>query len=238
MPILRKWEYNGAICGIWKVTETTDELRSLLTDKSFTPEFFIYKSYSRQLEFLAVRALIRELTGAEQRVLHYESGKPYLDGCKSKISISHTKGYVAVVLHPEKETGIDIEYRSDRVKKVVTRFISDKEMSLIDNRLLFITDEDEKDCAMVNMYLLFWSAKETMFKMLDSSGVDFLEHLQVRSIIISELYTKSDGFSFPEVGVFYGELETVAFKDPGNDVEMNIELYVSQDFVCTYSVSD
>ena len=90
----------------------------------------------------------------------------------------------------------------------------------------------------MNMYLLFWSAKETMFKMLDSSGVDFLEHLQVRSIIIPELYTKSDGFSFPEAGVFYGELETVAFKDPENDVEMNIELYVSQDFVCTYSVSE
>lgn len=238
MPILRKWEYGGAICGIWKVTETTDELRSLLTDKSFTPDFFSYKSSSRQLEFLAVRVLIKELTGVEYRVSHYESGKPYLDGCKSKISISHTKGYVAVVLHPEKETGIDIEYRSDRVKKVVERFISEKEMSLICDKLLFITDEDEKDCAMVNMYLLFWSAKETMFKMLDSSGVDFLEHLHINSIIVPELYMKSNGYSFPEEGVFYGEMQTVALKESGNDVRMNIKLYVSRSFVCTYSVSD
>ena len=233
MPILRKWEYNGAICGIWKVTETTDELRYLLTDKSFTPEFFSYKSYSRQIEFLAVRALIRELTGAEQRVLHYESGKPYLDGCKSKISISHTKGYVAVALHPEKETGIDIEYRSDRVKKVVTRFISDKEMSLIDEKLYPITDESTNDFVRVNMYLLFWSSKETIFKVLNAEGVDFIDHLQISSMFLSDKITAVNEFS--EIGFSYGFIEAVELKTRLHK-RIRIEMYVSKDFVCTYSV--
>ena len=236
MPILRKWEYNGAVCGIWKVTETIDELRSLLTEKSFTPEFFNYKSPSRQLEFLAVRVLIKELTGLENRILHFESGKPYIEGCKSRISISHTKGYVTVALHPDQEIGIDIEYRSDRVKKVVTRFIGDREMSLIDNKLSLIADEYEKEHAKVNIYLLFWSAKETMFKMLDSDGVDFIEHLHINSVLIPGLHSKNNVFS--ELDASEGEVEALALKNSGNDKNMLIKFYVSQDFVCTYGVLD
>lgn len=233
MPLLRKWEYNGAVCGIWKVTETTDELRSLLTDKSFTPEYFSYKSSSRQLEFLAVRALVRELTGTECRILHFESGKPYMEGSKCKISISHTKGFVAVAIHPDQETGIDIEYRSDRVKKVVTRFISDREMSLIDNKLSFVTDEYERECAAVNMYLLFWSAKETMFKMSDSSAVDFKVHLRVNSILFPEL--RSKGNCYPETGAMEAEMRCEA-KTSGNIRNVRVMFYAFQDFVCTYSV--
>ena len=140
MPLLRKFEYNGASCGIWRVSETAEELRSLLTEKSFTREFYNYKSSSRQLEYLAVRVLLRELMGGEFKILHHESGKPYLDDSSSRISISHTKGFVAVIVHPEKEVGIDIEYHSDRVKKVVGRFISSAEMSLIDEKVSVLSD--------------------------------------------------------------------------------------------------
>ena len=68
MPLLKKWEYDGAVCGIWKVTETIDELRSLLTDKSITPDFDNYKSPSRRLEFLAVRALLASILGKECKI--------------------------------------------------------------------------------------------------------------------------------------------------------------------------
>ena len=75
----------------------------------------------------------------------------------ASISISHTKGYVAVLLGgPEKEVGIDVECYGERVRKVAHKFVR----------------EDES----VSWYkgtetwslLLHWSAKETMFKCMNT----------------------------------------------------------------------
>lgn len=233
MPILRKWEFNGASCGIWRVTETAEKLRSLLTEKSFTKEFFNYKSPARQLEYLAVRVLLRELLGKECRVLHHESGKPYLEYSLCRISISHTKGFVAVIIHPEKEVGIDIEYHSDRVKKVVGRFISSDEMSVIERKVSDITDNDTVEEFRINMYLLFWSAKETMFKMINSSEVDFLEHLCINSVSFSE-HTGNDVVVDAYPKVFNGVMNAYECRT-SLKTEMNIEFYLTEGFVCTYS---
>ena len=236
MPLLRKFEYNGASCGIWRVSETAEELRSLLTEKSFTREFYNYKSSSRQLEYLAVRVLLRELMGGEFKILHHESGKPYLDDSSSRISISHTRGFVAVIVHPEKEVGIDIEYHSDRVKKVVGRFISSAEMSLIDEKVSVLSDNVAGEQLRVNMYIMFWSAKETMFKMINSSEVDFLEHLCINSVSFTG---QSDVDKVLGAGpkVFSGVMNAHECKT-AQRVEMGIEFYVSEEFVCTYSCID
>lgn len=233
MPVLRKWKYGGAVCGIWKVTETAEELRSLLTDMSITPDFMRYKSSSRQLEYLAVRALLLELTGAECRVSHHESGKPYLEDSGIRISISHTKGYVAVAVHQEKEVGIDIEYHSDRVKRVVSRFVSDKEMSLMDEKLQLMHDLDDKEIMRLNMYLLFWSAKETMFKMLDSHDVDFVKHLSIVSFYV---FSSKGATEFTPT-CFHGYMETREFRTM-HSMKIHVEFYCSPDFVCTYSCLD
>lgn len=229
MPILNKWEYNGAACGIWKVTETVGELRSLLTEKSVSDDFSEYKSASRQLEYLAVRVLLLDVLGRECRISHYDSGKPYLQDYDAKISISHTKGYVAVMIHPYKEVGIDIEYHSDRVKKVISRFIGVEEMSLIEEKLRSVCSEEERDRLTLNMYLLFWSAKETMFKMMDASEVDFISHLHVNSVSLSDSpvsYSSFDG------SMSASESRTA------KGMKMNVEFRVLEDFVCTYSCLD
>lgn len=229
MPIFKKWEYNGAACGIWKVTETAGEFRSLLTERSVSDDFSEYKSASRQLEYLAVRVLLLDMLGRECRILHYDSGKPYLQDYEAKISISHTKGYVAVIIHPHKEVGIDIEYHSDRVKKVVSRFIGVEEMSLIEEKLRSVGCEEERDRLMLNLYLLFWSAKETMFKMMDASEVDFISHLHVNSVSLSDSpvsYTSFDG------SMSASESRTA------KAMKIDVEFRVSEDFVCTYSCLD
>lgn len=234
MPILRKWKYNGAVCGIWRVTETAEELRFLLTEKSFTQEFVNYKSPSRQLEYLAVRVLIRELMGRECRVLHHECGKPYIDGLSCKISISHTKGFVAVIIHSDKEVGIDIEYNSDRVKKVVDRFVSSEEMSLIDRTVSVMTDSAIREKLRINMYLLFWSAKETIFKMINSSEVDFLEHLCINSVLF---YERPDTVADSCYKAFSGVMDAYECKTIQKR-GMSIDFDVSEEFVCTYSCVD
>lgn len=227
MPLLRKWEYDGAVCGIWKVTETMDELRSLLTDKSITPDFDNYKSLSRRLEFLAVRALLASILGKECKICHRPSGKPYMDSSDSRISISHTKGYVAVSIHPFKEVGIDIEFFSDRVRKVVDRFVGTDEMKLFEKFGQKYFGGLSADKLFTCLYLLSWSAKETMFKMMGEDEVDFINHLHIESIQMPL------GGDLP----FYGTLETRESRTALAS-SMHIEYYICDDFVCTYSSLD
>lgn len=75
------------------------------------------------------------------------------------ISISHTLGYVAVILSRDYEVGVDIEYVSDRVNRISSRFLRDDEV---------FADTTDK--------LIAWCAKETMYKLFSS------EHLALKDI--------------------------------------------------------
>lgn len=165
MPLLKKWIENGALFAIWRVEETAEELRKMLVASlPYDEELSQLKSEARQLEYLAVRVLLRAVCGEEKHISHYSSGKPFLTDGSFHITISHTRGYVAVGLHATYEVGVDIEYISNRVRKVAGRYMYPDEL------------RHSSDTA----YLLVqWSAKETMYKLLDEQGVDFLEHLRI-----------------------------------------------------------
>lgn len=209
MPLFNKWKEEGATWGIWQVTETPDELQSYLTTESCDPaELAQFKCESRRLEYLAVRVLVKTLTGQEHQVAHHSSGKPYFKDFPMNLTVSHTKGYVAVGLHPKKEVGIDIEQISARVLKVTSRFVRPDEFP----GLAKLSSE-----AQLFVYLLAWSAKETMFKVLNASEVDFLEHLHVAN------------FSLQTAGVFIGH----EFRTPKKRT-FAIHYQTHPDFVLTY----
>jgi phosphopantetheinyl transferase len=155
--------------GIWKITETLDELRALLPDQGvmYVHEPDAFKSDSRKIEWLAVRVLLFVLTGENEPVRYHPGGKPYFAGDKAYLSISHTKGYVSVIVSKTNEVGIDIEKTGERVHKVARKFVRDDEF--------LPEDPAQKTRAL----LLIWSAKETMFKCMNEGAVDFREHLYV-----------------------------------------------------------
>ena len=209
MPLFNKWKEEGATWGIWEVTESVDELRSLLTEKSCVlTELNQFKCEGRRLEYLAVRVLLKELLGEEFMIAHYPSGKPYLSDHSQFITISHTKGYVAVGVHPTKEVGIDIEQVSERVRKVSSRFVREDELQGLNRH--------ELDVQLYEL-LLVWSAKEAMFKVLNTSEVDFLEHLFISK------------FSFNSSGTLVGR----EFKTRRKKV-FGIHYLTHPDFVLTY----
>lgn len=165
--------------GIWKVTETLDELLALLPDCGaiYMDELNAFKSDSRKIEWLAVRVLLYTLSGEVRSIYYHPSGKPYLADSKTHLSISHTKGYVAVIISKTNQVGIDIEKISDRVHRVAHKFVRDDEQ--------LPKDPVEKTSAL----LLIWSAKEVMFKCMNEEAVDFREHLRVE-------FTEIDGTWF------------------------------------------
>jgi len=159
----------STLLGIWKIEESRADLLSLLQQHEWIQNIYEIKAESRVLEILSARMLIKELTGEEKKVNYNDTGKPFLADNSYHISVSHTRGYVAVVLNKEKPIGLDIEYISEKIRRVQSRLIATDEFIDKDNELIHL--------------LLHWSAKEAMFKFLDTEGVDFRQHLLISKFI-------------------------------------------------------
>ena len=157
--------------GIWKMEETTEEMWYLLQHQAwYQLEFSRLKAEQRQKEWLATRLLLKEMLGHEAIIHHHPNGAPFLSETEQKqISISHTKDFVAIMLTDVTHiAGIDIEYRSERVRKVRSRFLNAEEERFIDP-----AHETEH-------LLICWCAKETLYKIINRQEVDFCRHLHIQ----------------------------------------------------------
>ena len=203
MPFFQKIECGKGWGGIWKITESPDELcRMLPLGEYHRGQAARYASPKRRLEYLAVRMLVYALTGEELPISYRVSGRPFFAGCPLQLSISHTSGYAAVLFSEEYETGIDIEAFSDRIVRLKERLIGPEERA-----------ESVYDI------LLHWSSKEAAFKILDQEGIDFRRNLTVSGLACaaSRDHAEADGdfrlayhLSGGETGVFPIHYETTS----------------------------
>lgn len=171
MPLFQQYQSNTYQWGIWKLEEEFDELFSRLPAEGrdeYLQGIDKFTSDSRRREWLAIRVLLFELLGEMKNISYMSSGKPYLADHSAYLSISHTKGYMSVIVSKNHKVGIDIEQRRDRVLKVAHKYVREDERT-------FFLPEDE-----ITSLLLIWSAKEVMFKCLEESEIDFREHLYVQ----------------------------------------------------------
>lgn len=168
MLIRKEHLQSGALLGIWKMTESRDELLSLFP-ATLLGEALHYlggiRSERRSIEWLSTRIMLFQLMGEEQIIHNREDGSPYLKDGEQRISISHTREYAAMLLHPRAAVGIDIETRTERVSRIADKFIAANEYIDSKQRTLH--------------QLLHWSAKESLFKLIGMQGIDFREHLYI-----------------------------------------------------------
>lgn len=175
MALLEKHTEPDCLWGIWKIEETVDDLLlSFSHPESYELAMAHLVASSRRLEWLAVRALLLELSGEEKQIAYHANGMPYLLDGSAFISISHTRGYVAVVLSTERPMGIDIEQYGDKILRLANKFMTDDELEHVDA---------ESD---IYHLLLHWSAKETIFKILGEQAIDFKEHLCIYPFTVEE----------------------------------------------------
>ena len=207
MPLYRTYKKGDLRVGVWKVEETIDQLRAMFNDFSlYDSGVRKLKAEKRQLEWLAVRVLVKELLGEEKVIDYLPSGKPLLKDRSAYISFSHTCGYVAIAVHPTKEVGIDIEQYGNRVSKLASRFVREDESVSV------------KAGDAIYALLLHWSAKETMFKLMNQSDVDFLEHLHILPFVPSES----------------GDMEAVEYRTDLHQT-FQISYYTHPDYVLTFA---
>ena len=167
MPFFRKIEGDKGWGGIWRITETVEDLCGML------PRGDVYRAHAyrrfmaerRRLEYVSVRILVYQLLGEEKQICYTPTGHPYFADGSLQLSISHTSGYASVLFSKDYETGVDIEAFSERILRLKDRLIG-----------------PEEHAESVYDILLHWSAKEAAFKILDQEGIDFRQNLTVSGL--------------------------------------------------------
>lgn len=144
---------------LWHITESLEEFQALFPqfpsadqDNDGQPPC----CGTRRLERYAAHALLNAVTGKETFISHLPSGKPVIP--QGYISVSHTRGYAAIIYSPTREVAIDIEYPSERVDRVAHKFLRDDE-PLLDTQ----------------SRLVAWCAKEAAFKYYSSDNLLFAD---------------------------------------------------------------
>ena len=195
---------------VWKMEESLDVLLLLLPGarRAFCEqELNRFVSERRKMEWLSVRVLLYSMLQEDKEIGYSPEGKPYLTDHSFFISISHTKGYVAVMLASFTPAGIDIEQYGQRVKRVYDRFIrSDERVEPY---------QGDETWSM----LLHWSAKETIFKSMENADAD------LRKLCLSHFIPQSEGvFQVREYATERQQLFTVGYR-------------ICPDFVLTWTVT-
>lgn len=131
----------------------------------------------RAVERAAAHDLLSAMLGRSADIQHDKDGAPWVDGYH--ISISHTRGFLVILLSERYRVGVDIEYRSDRIQRVASRFLR-------------LDEPVDTICQM----LTCWCVKEALFKLRSSSHLTY-EQMRVRlsSSLVDDLL-QGDAVSF------------------------------------------
>jgi phosphopantetheinyl transferase len=176
-------------------------------DINLTTKLAIWKIEEAELFFSSVVSLQREITHPVKRLQHLagryllsylfpdfpfdeiliaDTRKPYLPNEQYHFSISHCGHYAAAIVSSTERVGIDIEIPTDRVLKIVHKFLSEKE------RQYFTLQQHQLPNAGNILPTLLWSAKEAMFKWWGWGEVDFSEMLLIENFeLINEGMTNA-----------------------------------------------
>lgn len=191
---------------IWELKEDVDQLLDSLACPIITEQVSAIKTDKRKKEFLCSRILLKELFG-ECIAVNYDSfGAPIIGNSDWNISISHSGKYVAVARSKFK-LGIDIEQISDKLDRTKHKFSSEIELRNI--------DEQQK----LFHLALYWSAKESVYKLVGNEALIFDEKMRV------------ERFSPKNRGVFSLKLNSSRSKS-----DLDIYYRKIEDYVFTYCI--
>lgn len=162
MPLLRidSLPQDTLLC-VWQMTEADSAL-----PVPNSVDMSAIGSQARKREKQVAYAMLGLLTGNHELIIEHEpSGKPLVEGYN--ISITHTRGWAAMILSRKCRVAVDVEYNSSRVNKIASRFIREDEQN------------DSLERRLVN-----WCAKETMYKLFSEEDLAFF-NMRVRPYVMS-----------------------------------------------------
>lgn len=169
--MVRQFTTQDTLLQLWVLTtdntvvEEIERYREVAHHTQWAPHF---KSKQRTIEFWGTRYLLKQMVAGNAAICYDEHGKPYLNDGSYHISISHTKGYIGIALHPTKAVGVDIELLGNKIGRVADRFLSTAELSSARN---------------TTSLHLYWSAKEAVYKLIGADCVDFRNDILLGPVV-------------------------------------------------------
>ena len=167
MPLYKSIPLPGGLLAVWQITETSEEMISGFSNDELKGTFFQNIQYEkRKIEWLAIRALLKEVIGQNFEIWYTKAGKPMISHPDYKfISISHSRNFASVVVDKKSSVGIDIESINRNYAAIKNKFLSEIELEKVN-------DDSFQQC-------LYWCAKEAIFKLVDDEGIDFRKQIQI-----------------------------------------------------------
>lgn len=167
MPLYKSISIHKGLLSVWQISESLEELLSAFTREELTDQAFQSFTFEkRKCEWLATRALLKQMIGSAFRISYTSSGKPVLHHpVYQHISITHSRDFVAVFIHEDQTVGIDIESMNRNYAPITKRYLSELE-------LLTVKEDIRLQC-------IYWCAKEAIFKLVEEEGIDFRKQIEV-----------------------------------------------------------
>lgn len=168
MPLYKEFKIGDIDVAVWKITETTEELSSLVASEC-AAEAGQIKSCSRRQEWLAVRVLLARFCGKDACIVYDECGKPSLAGADGFISISHTRGYALLAHSLSQPFGVDMELSSRDASVAARKFMKESDLASL--------SPETANKAM----LIRWCVCEALFKLVGNVGGTYKDNVLLLS---------------------------------------------------------
>jgi len=162
MPLYKEWNIShNALAAIWKVEEPESFFKE---QTGMDPDI---KNEKRRIEHMAGRLLLKHLEKdfPIMTIGKDEHDKPRIENNEYHFSISHSWPYIAAVIDPDNEAGIDIQTWHPHIERIQHKYLSPEEQEMFQDDPQLLT--------------LAWTAKEAAYKWNGKRGVDFIEHLPI-----------------------------------------------------------
>lgn len=159
------------ILAVWRIEEEEQELyRQVYLSEEDKLLYERMRSEKRRKEWLATRLLVQLMLEEDISISYEDSGKPYIANATWRISISHKKEFVGVILAQNNEVAIDIEELSGRIDTIYDYYMR--------------TDELEQIVRNHRNYQLhlYWCAKECLIKITGNRTLSILNDMYVHPI--------------------------------------------------------
>jgi len=135
---------------------------------------------NKKNEFVFSRAALLQACGSISEVT-YEGKKPVI--ANAFISLSHCKAGTAACYSDKLEVGIDIEVERKNIKRISSKFTSQKEV-------------EKFKCSGQDAIQFIWGIKESLYKLYGFGGIDFQEDLDIVSFEWNETTKQGWGIAW------------------------------------------
>ena len=211
MAIFKRHNFGkDKVIGWWEITESVESLEEgFIFSVENIQDYHTLSHPSKKSEWLVIRLLLRSLLADwnedYEGVYKDEFGKPHLSNRDYHISVTHAAEYVVVVIDKKKPVGIDLEKIRPKILKIAYKFLSEQELKDSGNEL--------------NKLTVYWSAKESLYKLYGRKKL----------IFSTDLYVKH--FEMKNFGMCFG----VIYSD-NKEFHHEIHFIKENDFILTYTV--